>query len=167
MLASVLLAGCTPPSMNEQRSALRAAGDVFTTIYLDDRAAADIPKRKSELKQLSEKLLEFLSDGNAAALTETKLKDGVLKLVPKGYRDMADNLLSSLSKRKAEVKIDKIGQDNIDRLKAFLIGALLGIDKYNMDHRKKEPEQPAPTPPAPPSGLPTPEDAGVASPVTP
>lgn len=135
-----VLTGCTAPTINLQLSSLRSVGDVAATIYLDERNLADVPKRQEEIKQFAEKIAEFLDSGNAAKLTETKLKDGILKLVPEVYRGIGQSLLDSLSKRELNVKTQAIGLRNIARLKAFLGGAIVAVDEYKTYLRKKEEE---------------------------
>lgn len=136
----IVLAGCTAPTINLQLSGLRSAGDVAATIYLDERDLSAIPKRKEEISKFAEKIAEFLDSGNAAKLTETKLRDAVLKLVPEVYRGIGTSLLDSLSKRELNVETQIVGANNIARLKAFLRGAAIAVKEYRSDLRKKEEE---------------------------
>lgn len=138
VFAWTAMTGCAAPSINLQLSSLRSTGDVASTVYLDDRAIDGVPKRQAELKKLAEKIAEFLSTGNAAKLTETKIRDGVLKLVPEAYRSLGESLLESLSKRKLDVDVQVVGAANIARLKAFLHGIVIACDDYKIDLRKEE-----------------------------
>ena len=168
------LTGCVAPTINLQLSSLRSAGDVATTIYLDERELAGVPKRQEEIKKFAEKIAEFLDSGNAAKLTETKLRDGVLKLVPEVYQGIGASLLDSLSKRDLNVDTQAIGESNISRLKAFLHGAIVAVDDYKIDLRKKEEEEAAAKAAAeaaaeaaePPAPAPSPAEPSPAVPVT-
>ncbi len=161
----LLTVGCSAPSINLQITALRTAGDVSVSIYLDDRSAEDVPRRQKEIKQFVNKIHEFLDTGNVAALSETKLKDGIVKLIPLAYREIGESLLDSLTKRKMDVDLDFLSKANIARIKAFFQGAGNAVDSYNLELRKAEEakkakeaakEDPPPAPDSAPSPPTTP-----------
>ena len=145
LFAMFLLTGCIAPSMNLQRATLRAAGDASITAIVDNRSDDKVDPTLAKAKDIGEGILKFLEDGKVADLTQTQLKDGVLKIVPAQYRNWADQLLAVVSVR--EVNVDKIGADNVSLLKAFVKGTLTGTSEYRKDHRP--PPEPTPTTPAP------------------
>jgi hypothetical protein len=140
-LLLIALTSCAPPTVNLQLSAIRSAGDISATTYLDERDLSAVPKRIDEIGQFSKKVAEFLATGNAAKLAETKLKDLVLKMIPSAYQPIADGLLDSLAKRKLNVDVDKIGEANVARIQAFFLGCLTATEKYRTDLRKAEEEK--------------------------
>jgi hypothetical protein len=175
LVTVILFAGCAPPSVNLQLSAIRSAGDISATTYLDERDLPNVPARIKEIGTFGRKVAEFLGTGNAAGLAETKLKSAVLKLVPAAYQPIADSLIDSMAKRKLNVDVDKIGKANVARIRAFFLGVVTASERYRMDLRKAEEEKlareaaeaeatesppaeepsPEPTPADPPATAPT------------
>lgn len=146
----ILISGCVPPSMNLQRATLRAVGDASITAIVDNRSDEKVDETLSKVKEVGEGIAKFLKDGKVADLTDTQLKEEILKLVPAQYKNWADQLLGVVSVR--EVNVGKIGADNVALLDAFVKGTLTGVVEYNKKHRPvKEEPKPAETPAVPPS----------------
>ena len=146
----ILLAGCAPPSLNIQRSVLRGTGDTAVTFVLDEVAEDKLDETSGKIKSIVEGVAKFLEDGKVANLTRSQLSTEILKIVPAKYKNWADQLLAVVSAQDITVdtaKVEKIGVNNVLRLKAFLKGALGGIKEHNKDHRPVEPA-PAATPSA-------------------
>lgn len=167
LFALAFVVGCVPPSMNLQRSALRGAGDTAVTVILDSSSDSSYKESLTKIKGIAEAILKFLEDGKVANLTRSQIGVEITKLVPAKYKGWADQLLAAASGTVVDVdKIEKIGVNNIARLKAFLKGTLSGTNEYKEADRPPEPELPKADGEGPvqPDTEPTPPEATPAQP---
>ena len=154
LLAVIILfstVGCVPPSLNLQRSVLRGTGDTAVTFVMDEVSDGKVDETLWKIKSIVGALNKFLEDGKVAGLTRSELSTEILKIVPAKYKNWADQLLAVVSSQDITVdqeKIVKIGPNNVLRLKAFLKGALKGLEEYNKDHRPVEEKVEEPPVPA-------------------
>jgi hypothetical protein len=147
MIPVLLLAmGCSPKSLNLQRSALRAAGDLAATEYLDLRDEKDVPSVKEDILEITGKLDRFSHDGSIKDLTKGKIAEELSELIPEDYRDFTDLILDFID---VDVETDKIGKNNLKRIRAALFGIIAGTNEYDVEDRPVEEDKPVAEPEAP------------------
>lgn len=131
----LVLAGCTAPNaMNDQRAALRSGGDVGVTMSLDQVPEAELAGTQLIVKNTGEAILKFLDSGNVAELTRTDLQTKLNTLVPVKYQAYYSAALLVLGSQ--TVSVDKVGTDNVKRIKAAVIGVLRGNEAYDVKDRQ-------------------------------
>lgn len=126
LLLVLVLGGCG--TMNLQLWGISSSGGLATVLLLDAQSTANLPSTKARVRGIAKELLDFLGSGTVADLTKGALKTEIYKLVPYKYRDFADAALARVSMN--QVYVGRIGQENVDRIKAFLTGVLEGCDDY-------------------------------------
>ncbi len=146
LMCLVLVVGCVP-SMNIQRAGLRSAGDLGVTACLDAVPAEAAGPLKAEIESIAESILVFLDTGAVAALTHSELRTKLEELVPVKYRSYFDAVLSAVSDR--SVDVDKIGANNVKRLRAGAVGIVAGCTRYDKEDRPAETEDNASAEPVP------------------
>lgn len=92
IISLVLLTGCSNFTRGVNNSLARGAGDLATTVYLDQTQKPE-PSQET-LTQISNKVLAFLDSGPAN--TET-LKAGILEKVPIQYKEIANAVISKFT----------------------------------------------------------------------
>lgn len=129
MVVLVFVAGCQQPTLNEQRSALRGSADFGSTelILRKKMTKEDVAMMKEILNEIE----KFINDGQVADLTtgalRTELDKIVAKYAPK-YQPVVAWVLAAVSG--ITVDTQKIGPDNVARIKAALMGAHTGCNQY-------------------------------------
>jgi len=134
VLALILLAGCTPPSMNLQRSALRSLGDVGVTVTLDLVKADKVKATQAEVVVVCDAVLRFLNGGTADGLTQTGISSKLQSLIPAKYRAYFSSALQALSGQTINVGA-KIGMKNLRRINAAVVGIKAGARYYVVTDR--------------------------------
>jgi len=129
------LAGCKP-SMNVQRSGLRCVGDTGVTVLLDELPEEKVAEARKDVKDIGAALLKFLETGDVAALTMSELRAELEKLVPVKYKGYFDAVLSAASTQ--HVDVEKIGPNNVKRVRAAILGCLEGEQRYDVADRPVE-----------------------------
>lgn len=136
VLGFLLVVGCTPPSMNLQRSLLRDTGDSGITVLLDETPLEKVDATRAEVKDIGEAILKFLDTGKVYELTRSELAVELKKIVPEKYDVYYDMVMTAISEQQLDV--DKIGQNNVARIRAAVVGALRANELYKKSDRKKE-----------------------------
>lgn len=133
-----MLAGCASTygdddglSLNVQRSALRGAGDMTATVYLD---RADEPDAE-RVAGIADGLYEFVGTGDLAALPLDVVEDRLCALVPTDYQWLVRQVLAVIVLQDVDVG-ERIGAANVERIEAFLDGVRTGAIKF----RRAEPD---------------------------
>ena len=151
-LVMLFTVGCSSlQSLNLQRSGLRSVGDVAVTAYLDSVDDDKWEAHQTEIDDIVTRLTEFMTTGEVENLVYPKLVEAIRGLVPNQYRTISNQLLAAVENTSADVKVEKIGQENVDRINAFLAGAATGLRAYKVDHRPPDRDAEAESSPAPSS----------------
>ena len=127
-MAMVFMAGCKQPGMNVQRSGLRDVGDIASTLWLENIEMAKVEKRKGEIIETCDKLLEFLKTGQVIGLTSGALIEKLIGKVPTDYIWIPQQAL--VYANLANVDTNIVGDKNKKRLVAFIVGMKRGGEGY-------------------------------------
>lgn len=136
-LSLLVLVGCNMPtykSVNAQRSAIRGGGDIAATLSLDavnTGEQAEAIAKKTE--QICIAIDKFLGDGKVADLTIPEITGELRKLIPADYQFLFDMLIAQISGQ--TVPVQKIGANNIKRMKALCEGVIIGCNRYSVADR--------------------------------
>jgi len=134
LIAILFTTGCAM-TMNYQLSTIRSSGDVASVAMIESSPTSELSATKAKVKEISLSVLAFLNTGEVKNLTDSELREELLKIVPDKYIPIVVDMLNVLSTK--DVDIDKIGERNVDRLKAFCVGIISGesnyLDKYHED----------------------------------
>jgi len=129
--------GCIMPSyksLNAQRSAIRGGGDIGVTVALDSvdtgTQAEDIALKTKDITIAVDK---FLQDGKIADLTIPEITGELRKLIPADYQFIFDMLIAQISG--ITVPTEKIGVNNVKRLRSLCAGIILGCVEYKASDR--------------------------------
>ena len=125
--------GCKSPSMNVQRSSLRAVGDVAATIVLEGIDADKVESSRAEALDLIDSIEKFLDDGTVPEMAVTALRDLIKEKVPLKYSAIADTLLAYIPT--TNVPTEKLGVNNLKRVQAACYGLKVGFTKYDVVDR--------------------------------
>jgi len=131
----VLATGCKGPSMNTQRSALRGTGDVVATVLLERVDAAEVPAKQALALKVIAEVEKALDAEGVPELTLEKLQ-ALMDKVPGEYRPVADAIMKVV--RGVKLPTDKLGSNNIKRIRAALKGLTSGINGYRIEDRRQE-----------------------------
>lgn len=138
VLMCVVIAGCTPPSLNLQRSAARDIGDTAITVYLDETEETAVNNNKEIILNIANEIEKFIDDGKVGELTVGALRDFVNKTVPVDYANIAEAVVQQVGK--IEAPTDKIPEQAIKNIKALLMGIKTGVNEYKIEDRSKSSE---------------------------
>jgi len=134
LIAIVLLAiGCTPPSMNMQRSGLRGICDAGTTAALDAVSEESLPAVQKDIKDTCDALSKFMADGKVADLVYSDFRAAIEKLIPQNLKSYFDAVLAAASTQ--ELDIGKLGTNNVKRINAAILGVQLANAQYAKEDR--------------------------------
>ena len=127
--------GCsdTLSSLNFQRSSIRGAGDIATTIWLEETSVVKIDETKAELLGVANSIEGFLSAN--PTITEKELVAGLLTVTPVEYQLLVAAIAATVN---VKVEIGPIGPDNVKRIVGFLDGIRSGVAKYSIEDRGTE-----------------------------
>ena len=139
LLSVILLSGCKEPSMNSQRAGFRSGADVAVTVALDNVPDDKYQAMKDEVHLVAVDIKRFLGDGQISDLPLNQIKQQLYKIVPVQYHTYVDQVIGVVSG--VHVNTDKIGEDNLKRMKAACDGIIRGCDEYFAEDR---PVKPAP-----------------------
>ena len=145
IFSALFATGCASfGSLNLQRSGLRGLGDTAVTVLLDQLPESQWEAASTELADAFQRLTDFVETGETQNLVFPKLVEKVRSVIPTQYRSIGEALLVSIEHGSATVDVDVeiVGQDNLDRIKAFLEGAGSGLRAYRKDHRPPPEPQP-------------------------
>ena len=140
VLLLLVSSGCgTPLGLNFQRASLRGTGDMSTTAILEYTPEQDVTKKQAQIQKYAKELLEFIETGSVAKLPIADLERELKKLVPDEFDFLVDGAIGYIVSQTVDVS-GAIGEDNVKRIKAGLIGVITGAEKYDLkDRPKKEP----------------------------
>ena len=131
-LFCLALAGCTT-TLNVQRSVLRAGGDLIATERIEDVDVDAVDAEKLAIKSAAQTIIDFLDTGDVSVLPLDGVRQALRDKLPEQYKYIADLLLAQAIDQ--TVSVDKIGPNNVKRLKAFAIGLKSGADEYAVEDR--------------------------------
>ena len=120
--------GCTPPSMNMQRSMLRGGCDAATTVALDSVPVDQLAGVRVDISSTCSALASFMGSGNVSDLTSATVTAKLQELVPERLRPYFSAVLAAVSSQ--QVNTAKIGVDNIKRINAAILGVSLANAQY-------------------------------------
>jgi len=126
LAALVMVTGCSV-SMNIQRSSIRSASDVVTTVKLDKTDLEQVDTVKADIKAVAEKILKFLEDNDNSVIPFDQLQAKLCENIDDRLKPFVEQLVKQLKKF---VKADKLGPNTIKRGKAFCYGVINSCDKY-------------------------------------
>jgi len=135
LISSVLMIGCEAPNLgglNVQGSAINGGGQVTVAAILDNRPISDVPKDIAQIKEIVKEIRKFLETGKVSDLTMGEFKNAIDKLIPVQYRPYFNGILAAVSN--ITVPTDKIGPDNLYRIKEALDGIDYRVNRYNIDY---------------------------------
>ena len=137
-LSCVLFTGCqgSPVSvsgMNIQRMGLRDMADASTTVALEVTPDASVQNVQVKTKEIATAISAFLDDGKVSELTIPAITEALKKLVPVEYQFIVDLLIAQV--QGVVLPVDKIGVNNVKRLKEVCIGLIIACDRYNLTER--------------------------------
>jgi len=130
----LLISSCTPPSMNVQRSALRAAGDLAATGGLEFVKLDDVDRVQAEVKLVSKGILNWLKTGQVPNLTQSEINTKLKTLVPDEFAGYFDTVFTALSALNLNVG-QKLGDKNLRRIVAAVTGIMTGAESYHKSDR--------------------------------
>lgn len=137
-LSCVLFTGCqsSPVSvsgMNVQRMGLRDMADASTTVALEVTPDASVQSVQAKTKEIATAISAFLDDGKVSELTIPAITEALKKLVPVEYQFIVDLLIAQV--QGVVLPVDKIGVNNVKRLKEVCIGLVIACDRYSLTER--------------------------------
>jgi len=132
----VLLVGCEMPDvnvtgLNVQRSAIHGSGQVGVAAILDNRPTVEVPNDIKAIKETVKEIRKFLETGNVADLTMGEFRKALDKLIPEKYQPYFNAILAAVSN--IHVDTQKVGKDNLKRIKAALNGIEYRADNYDLE----------------------------------
>lgn len=127
LLVPALSMGCSPGSLNMQRSGLRASGDLAITLFLDNN-----PASRADAKVHADNAMAFLATGGVTNLPVAKVADSLSAMIPLRYKDWVTQALAVavVQADSTTVHVGKIGANNVARLRAFVRGVQLGAELF-------------------------------------
>jgi len=132
-LPVLLFSGCaTVSSLNVQRSALRSAGDLSATLILETQSAEEIVDQHEAMVDALTRVDQFLSSGECADLPLSHLEQ-IKQCIPAKFHGLVDAAIASVQSK--QVDPEKLGQNNVERIRAYLKGSLMGIQEYRVEDR--------------------------------
>lgn len=138
VLIVLIVSGCTTPlGLNFQRSSLRGSGDMSTTAVLEYTDAAQVPNQKAQIQKYAKELLEFIETGECAKLPIADLDRELKEIVPAEFYFLVDSVIGYIAGKVVDVS-GAIGEENVKRIKAGLIGIIMGAEKYDLKDRPPE-----------------------------
>jgi len=143
-LVVVLCSGCEfstsgsssvlPVSMNVQRAVLHSGGQVATSALLDSSSIDKVDQRIADTKVIVNEIRQLLDTGKFGAMTLVELQSGLNKIVPAEYSIYSSQIVSAVSAF-VTVPTDKLGENNILRIKEVLDGIELRCERYDKTAR--------------------------------
>lgn len=139
-LMLLVMSGCgTPLGLNFQRASLRGTSDMSTTAVLEYTPEKEVTKKQEQIKKYAQDLLNFIGTGQVAKLPVNDLERELKKIVPDEFDFLVDGVIGYIVSQTVDVS-GAIGEDNVKRIKAGLIGIITGAEKYDLNDREKEAE---------------------------
>ena len=117
--------GCSPLSLNMQKSGLRAVGDVSTTWLIEHREGVTA----AGVLAAADKLIAYLESGDVSNLPLGDLEDKLKAQVPEQYAALVSKVVKAASKRLATAT-GKIGKNNVARMLALAKGIRMAGAEY-------------------------------------
>ena len=136
LAAVMVVVGCKPPSMNLQRSGIRAGTDLAITAALDASSAGKVDARKAKVKEVCDQLEALLDGGTVPDMALGAFEDLLKRVVPADLGKLRLVVMGALYGVK--VPTDKIGANNVKRVRAAVNQARIAVDAYAMEDRKED-----------------------------
>ena len=136
VIALLVLTGCngTPLGLNFERSSLRAAGDWSSTISLEYEKAEFVPKQQADIQKYAQQLLDFIETGEVVKLPVDELEKVLKSKVPAEFALIVDAIMGYIVGIDVDIS-GAIGEKNVKRIKAYLLGVIKGAKAYDLKDR--------------------------------
>jgi len=132
-LVVVMLLGCgCSASMNVQRSSIRSAVDVVTTVRLDQVSIGQVDDERLSIQTVTEKILAFLEGDETDVIDFESLEAKISDQLDDKFKPFVEQMFARLSKY---VRADTISPFNRKRGIAFCRGAILACTRYDKTDR--------------------------------